>query len=264
MKRRGFHLVVAVLAVCLHGVDRVRTGRRREHDRVHQRQGRRHQRRRAAGRDRDGDQPVGDGRADIGHRHGRQLPLSGAASRHLHGDVRAARVQHAEAREHPDLDGLHGHRQRRARGRVAAGNGDGHRRFAGHRHLLDARPAELQARSAAGNPELARPVVAAGGDAVGARWGASTSAATAPARRPATPPTATAARIACSSRASTRRKARPAPASTSTTARSKRSSSARSRRAPRCRPRACRARCSASRAATSSRARSTRTTRRTG
>ena len=53
------------------------------------------------------------------------------------------------------------------------------------------------------------------------------------------------------------RRHRAAPASTSTTARSRRCSSARSARAPRCRPRACRARCSASRAATSSRASST-------
>ncbi len=106
------------------------------------------------------DEPLVDGRPDVGHRHRWQLSLSGAAARHLHGDVRAPRVQHPETRKHPDFDGLHRGGQRRARGGVAAGDRDGHRRLAGHRHVEHARSAELQARSAPGNSELARPLVA--------------------------------------------------------------------------------------------------------
>ena len=54
----------------------------------------------------------------------------------------------------------------------------------------DARAAELQAGAAAVDSERPRHVGAARGDARRCRWAASTSAATAPARRPATPPTA--------------------------------------------------------------------------
>ena len=220
MRRRGFHLVVAMLAVCLlastyafaQGGGASTTGS--INGKVADSSGGV-----LPGVTVTATSPSAMGVADIGDRHGRQLPLSGAASRHLHRDLRAARLQHAEAREHRDLDGLHGDGERRARGGVTAGDRDGHRRFAGHRHVLDARAAELQAGSAAGNPERARPLVAARRHAWCRHGRASTSAATAPARRRATPRTASAARTACSSRASTRRKAPPAPASTSTTAR---------------------------------------------
>ena len=161
MKRRGFHLVVAVLAVCLlasthafaQGGGASTTGS--INGKVADSSGGV-----LPGVTVSATSPSSMGIHELRHRHRWQLSVSRAASGHLYGDVRAAGLQHPQAREHLDLDGLHRDGERRARGRLAAGDRDGHRRLAGHRHLEHARPAELQARSAAGNPELARPVVA--------------------------------------------------------------------------------------------------------
>ena len=80
-------------------------------------------------------------------------------------DVRAGRLQHGQARRHPDLARLHRQRQRRTGGRDAAGDRDRHRRLAGDRHLGDARAAELQAGAARIDSERPRHVGAAGRDA---------------------------------------------------------------------------------------------------
>jgi hypothetical protein len=72
------------------------------------------------------------------------------------------------ARRHPDHAGLHRQHEHRDGAGDARGDRDGHGRLARHRHDGDARRAELQDGPAAVDPERARHVVAAGGDAVGA------------------------------------------------------------------------------------------------
>ena len=127
-------------------------------------------------------------------------------------DVRAGRVPGVEARRHarrhqPDADG-----RSAAAGRDAAGDGHRHRRIADRRHVDDAGRHELHQGTADRNPERPRHL---GGDGAGARPPddvVTTSAARAPARRPATCPTASATRARPSSKASTRPKATSANA----------------------------------------------------
>ena len=125
----------------------------------------RRERRGAARRLGDGDEPVDDRHPDPGDQRERLVPVSRGAARGLHADVRAGRLQHGQARRHPGLARLHGQRQRRHGGGHAAGNRDRHRPVAGDRHLGDARAAELQAGTARIDSERPRHVGAAGRDA---------------------------------------------------------------------------------------------------
>ena len=153
-------------------------------------------------------------------------------------DLRARGLQHGEARRHLDHarasrpTSTSSSRSPRCRRRSRS---PANRRSSTRRRRASS--AELQARTAAVDPERPRHVGAAGGHAGGADG---------PHRRRRQPRrhadrlhrrTASPARSACSLKASTRRKAPAAPASTSTTRRSKKCSSARRASRPRCRTR---------------------------
>ncbi len=140
--------------------------------------------------------------------------------------------QTRQARRHSRRHQSDADRRSAAAGGDAAGNRHGDRRLADRRHVDHAGRHQLHQGAAHRDSERARHL---GGDGAGARTAderRTTSAARAPARRPASSPTASAIRARPSSKASTRPKAPTPTPATSTSAASKSSRSAAPAAAP--------------------------------
>ncbi len=97
----------------------------------HHRRGQRRIGRRAAGRDRRGQQPRSDRKSPLdGHRRHGTVPHRRSARGHLPGDVHPSRLQRGEAREHRASRRVRGDRQRRSARREPRGDDHGHGRVA--------------------------------------------------------------------------------------------------------------------------------------
>ena len=117
LERAGPRRVDGSLPKC-----RRRAGRDRRHGErcVGSRAPRRHRRGREPRADRKGPRRR--------HRRHRPVPDRGSAARHLHRDVRAAGLQHVQARRHRADRLVHGDHQRGSQGRQPLGDGHRHRR----------------------------------------------------------------------------------------------------------------------------------------
>ena len=95
--------------------------------------------RRAARRDRRGREPGAHRESSLDrHRRARRVPAARTAARHVHRDVLAPGILHAQARWPRAADQLHGASGRRAQSQSARGNDHRHRRHAaGGRHERD-------------------------------------------------------------------------------------------------------------------------------